>query len=124
MRSVPAYLRSKIVLRRAEDRLGPQPQILCDAVHCVHDVVADLEVGERNRDAFLDGAQFDAFRRLPEDLTVAEHVQPQSREREARLDVSLVDEHDAAARHPGAVADERGRTGFAQMQAATRCVRR
>jgi hypothetical protein len=49
---------------------------LRDAVHGVHDVVADLEVGQRNRDAFLDGAQFDALGRLSEDLAVAEHMQP------------------------------------------------
>ena len=44
----------EIVLRRAEDRLGAQAEILADAVHRVHDVIADAQVGQRDRDAFLD----------------------------------------------------------------------
>ena len=101
---------------RAQDRLGAQPEILTDPVDSVHDVVADLQVGERYRNALLDGAQFHAFGRLPVDLAIAEHVQAQSRDREPRFDVALIDEHHAAARHPRRAADERRRARLPEMQ--------
>jgi len=103
-------------LARAEDRLRAQAEILSDAVHGVHDVVADFEIGERDGDAFLDGAQLDAFGRLPVDLAVAEHVQAQAGNREARLDVALIDEHDAALGHAGRRAHERRRAVLPEVQ--------
>ena len=58
-----------------------KPRYCADAVHRVHDVIADLEVGQRDRNAFLDRAQLDALGGLAEDLAVAEHVQVQRRDR-------------------------------------------
>ena len=78
----------EIVLRRAENRLGAQPEILADAVHGVHDVVADAQIGQRNRHAFLDGAHLDALGRRAEDLAVAQHAQAQVGQREAGFDAS------------------------------------
>ncbi len=92
-------LEVEVVARRAEDRLGAQAEILPDPVHRVHDVVADPQIGQRDRDAFLDRAQLDALGRLPEDLAVAEHVQVQGRDREAGFDRALIDEDAAGARH-------------------------
>ena len=101
---------------RAEDRLRAQAEILPDPVDRVNDVVADLEVGERDRHAFFHGAKFHALRGLAVDLAVAEHVESQTRNREARFDVALVDEDDAALRHAGRAADERRRAVLAQVQ--------
>ena len=67
----------EIILRRAQDRFGAQPDVLPDAVHRVHDVIADAQIGQRNRDALFDRAQFDAFGRCAEDLAIAEHAQTQ-----------------------------------------------
>ena len=39
---VARVLQIEIVLRRAQDRLGAQSQVLPDAVHGVHDEVADF----------------------------------------------------------------------------------
>ena len=89
----------EIVAGRAEDRLGAQAEILADPVHRVDDVVADPQVGQRDRDAFLDGAQFDALGGLAEDLAVTQHAQVQTRDREAVLDRALVDVDGAGARH-------------------------
>jgi predicted ATPase len=55
-------------------------------VHRVHDVVADAQVGQRDRHAFLDRAQLDALGRLAVDLAIAEHVQAQARESRTRFD--------------------------------------
>ena len=52
-------------------------------MHRVHDVVADAQIGQRDRHAFLDGAHLDALGRRAEDLAVAEHAQAQRRNREA-----------------------------------------
>ena len=100
----------------AEDRLGAQAEILADPVHGVYDVIADLEVGEGDRNALFHRAELYALRRLPVDLAVAQHVQAQARNRESRLDVALIHEDHAAARHAACTADERGRPGFAQVQ--------
>jgi hypothetical protein len=67
------------------------PEILTDAVHRVHDVVADLEVGQRDRDALLHRAQLHALGGRAEDLTVAQHAQPQPGDREARFQRTGVD---------------------------------
>ena len=72
-------LQIEIVLRRAEDRLGAQPEVLPDAVHGVHDVVADSQIGQRDRHAFFDGAQLDALGRRAEDFAIAQHAQAQTR---------------------------------------------
>ena len=75
----------EIVLRRAQDRFGAQSEILPDAVHRVDDVVADAQVGQRDRHAFFDGAHFDALGRRAEDLAIAEHAQTQAAESQSRL---------------------------------------
>ena len=53
---VPRVLQIQVVLRRAQDGLGPQSQVLTDAVHGVHDEVADFQIPERDGDAFFDRA--------------------------------------------------------------------
>ena len=92
----------EIVLRRAQNRLGAQAEILADAVHRMHDVVADAQVGQRDGHAFLDGAHLNALGRRAEDLTIAEHAQPQSRHPIAGFDRPMIDEN-AAARSPADV---------------------
>src|SRR5579875_1797186 len=61
------------------------------------DVIADLEIGQGDRDAFLDRTQLDAPRRLPEDLAIAQDAQADARDREAALDAPVVDVDEAAA---------------------------
>ena len=109
-------LQIEIIAGRAEDRLGAQPEVLPDAVDGVHDVIADAQVGQRDRHAFLDRAQLDAFGRLTEDLAVAEHVQPQAGDREARFERTRVDEHRAARGGPP--------TATPSVPAARRCTKR
>ena len=45
--------------------------VLPDAVHGVHDVVADFQIGKRHRDAFLDRAQLYALGWGAKDLAIA-----------------------------------------------------
>ena len=56
---------------RAENRFGAQSEILADAVHRVHHVVADSQIGQRDGHAFFDGAKLDALGRLTEYLAIA-----------------------------------------------------
>ena len=86
----------EIILRRAEDRLGAQAEILSDAVHGVNDVIADAQVGQRDRNAFFDGAHLDAFGRSAEDLAIAEHAQAKARNAKPGFDRAVLDEHAAA----------------------------
>ena len=44
----------EIILRRAENGLGAQTEVLADPVHRMHDVVADAQVGQRDGHAFFD----------------------------------------------------------------------
>ena len=81
----------EIVLRRAQDRLGAQAEVLSDAVDRVDDVIADLKIGKRDGHAFFDGAHLDALGRCAEHLAIAQDAQAQSRHRESRLDRSVVD---------------------------------
>ena len=90
-------LEVEVVAGRAEDRLGAQTEVLADAVHGMHDVIADPQIGQRDRDAFLDRAQLDAFGGLAEDLAIAQHAQTQSGNREAGFDRAGVDVDGAAA---------------------------
>ena len=92
-------LEVEVVAPRAQDRLGAQAEILADAVHGVHHVVADLQVGQRDRDAFLDGAELDALGGLAEYLAVAQYVQVQRGDGEAALERALVDVDRAALAH-------------------------
>ena len=109
-------LEVEVVAGRAQDRLVAQAQVLRDAVHRVHDVIAHLEVGERDRHALFDGAQLDALGGLAENLAVAEHVQVQHRDREAALDRSLIDVH-GAARGPGGGRRDRDTIGTDRARA-------
>ena len=93
----PGVTQIEIILSCAEDRFGTQTEILADAVHGVHDVIADAQIGERDRNAFLDGANLDALGRRAEDFAIAEHAQSQAGNPEARFDRAMIDEHAAAS---------------------------
>ena len=81
----------EIILRCAEDRFGAQAEILSDAVHRVHDVVADAQVGQCDRHAFFDCAKFDALGWSAEDLAIAEHAQAQIRDRKPGFNRTVID---------------------------------
>src|SRR5579862_1029460 len=63
----------------------------------MHDIIADLEIRERNGYAFFDGTDLDAFGRLPVDLTVAQNAQTQVRNREAGFDAPVIDQNSSVA---------------------------
>ena len=100
----------EIILRRAENRFGAQAEVLADAVHRVHDIIADAQVGQRDRHAFLDGAHLNALGRRAEDLAIAQHAQPQARHPKAGFDRAVIDE-DASARSPADVDSARRARG-------------
>jgi hypothetical protein len=64
----------EIVLRGTQNRFRAQSQVLTDAMYRVHDVIADAQVGERNRNALLNRANFDALGWCAEDFAVTEHA--------------------------------------------------
>ncbi len=87
----------EIVLRRAENRFGAQTEILADPVDGVHDVIADAQIGQRDRYAFLDGAHVHALGRGAVDFAVAEHAQAQAGNAESGVDAAGAHNRRAAA---------------------------
>src|SRR5580704_12653843 len=87
----------EVILCRTEDGLGAQPEILTDPVDAMNDVVAHTKIGQRDGNAFLDGAYFDALGRGSKNFAVTQHAEVQLRNSEPRLDRSMIDEHASAA---------------------------